>query len=413
MRHPPARLAVLLATGALAACDDHGVRGDGIAVRDSAGVQIVTIQPPDPSVPRWTAASPPTVTIGAADGSVDELLHNVYAALRTSDGSYVVANAGSFELRRFDAEGSYRRSIGREGDGPGEFRFPRYLASLPGDSVLAFDRSNQRISLFDPEGGFVTSWSARVAGAPPIQNAVGVAVGGVVLRGFIGDDPDTPGRYIAPEVLGVFDRIGNAYRTIDTIGGPEAAQVDRDGRLRAAMVPFALKSDVAAAGDLVFALDTEAEGSLNIYDHSGALVRILRFASERLAISPAMVSDWIESFFDVNDFQFEQVEEAWRAGFEQVEVPDRIPLFRSLVATDVGAVCAERYGPLESTPPVYWCFTPEGHWTRIVAIPAGLKRTGFPHQDPQVRIGMDYVLGVWKDELGVESVREYELRAAR
>ncbi len=39
-----------------------------------------------------------------------------------------------------------------------------------------------------------------------------------------------------------------------------------------------------------------------------------------------------------------------------------------------------------------------------------MSRTGFPHQDPPVEMGERYVLGVWVDELGVESVRLYPLR---
>lgn len=48
---------------------------------------------------------------------------------------------------------------------------------------------------------------------------------------------------------------------------------------------------------------------------------------------------------------------------------------------------------------------------RSVAFAETPKRTGFPHQDPQLEIGRDYVLGVWADELGVETVRLYRMRA--
>lgn len=47
---------------------------------------------------------------------------------------------------------------------------------------------------------------------------------------------------------------------------------------------------------------------------------------------------------------------------------------------------------------------------RSVELAAATRRTGFPHQDPSLEIGDDYVLGVWEDELGVQYVRLYPLR---
>ena len=270
-----------------------------------------------------------------------------------------------------------------------------------------FDHRIQRISLFDPSGQFVTSWSVRVDGAPPIQNAVGVtASGDVVLRGVIGNDPESAGTYFTPEVIGVFDRATSDYSPVDTLSGPEGAQVVRDGRLLPAMIPFGRKSDVVTSEGTTFALD----GSINVYGPRG-LVRIIRVQQAETPVTEDLKEAWVSSFLDVTDFEYEQVAEMWRAGFEQVDLPAPIPRFRSLAPGPSGGVCAGRYGLLESTPPEYWCFSSNGHPDRIVLLPGRLKRTGIPHQDPQVRIAEDHVLGVWQDELGIESVRLYTLLA--
>jgi hypothetical protein len=39
----------------------------------------------------------------------------------------------------FDSTGRFLRAAGAEGDGPGEFRYPQNVISVPGDSVLVFD----------------------------------------------------------------------------------------------------------------------------------------------------------------------------------------------------------------------------------------------------------------------------------
>ncbi|TVR52026.1 MAG: hypothetical protein EA421_14590 [Gemmatimonadales bacterium] len=77
-----------------------------------------------------------------------------------------------------------------------------------------------------------------------------------------------------------------------------------------------------------------------------------------------------------------------------------------------GNVCAERYGPEETTPPTYLCLSPEGEVLRRVTLPEGLIRTGFPRQDPGVEIGADHLLGAWRDGTVVSVVRLYRLEAA-
>ena len=60
-------------------------------------------------------------------------------------------------IKVFDASGNYLRSIGREGDGPGEFR-TAFLA-VRGDTVIAQDPQNSRVTAFDARTGQpVSNW---------------------------------------------------------------------------------------------------------------------------------------------------------------------------------------------------------------------------------------------------------------
>ena len=89
---------------------------------------------------------------------VDEyLLSRVATVRRLDDGSILLANSGSASLRHYDAGGRFIRSIGGQGEGPGEFRGLSWFAVLPGDSLVAFDRMLRRVSLFDLDGAFLGS----------------------------------------------------------------------------------------------------------------------------------------------------------------------------------------------------------------------------------------------------------------
>jgi hypothetical protein len=61
------------------------------------------------------------LAIGAVDTPAAHVFHKVKSVFRQRDGTLVVANAGSSELRLFDPKGALLSSSGRFGGGPGEF----------------------------------------------------------------------------------------------------------------------------------------------------------------------------------------------------------------------------------------------------------------------------------------------------
>ncbi len=63
----------------------------------------------------------PILDIGVLEGDRFYQFDQIVGGKRLSDGRIAVANAGSLELRYYDAEGKHLFSTGREGGGPGEF----------------------------------------------------------------------------------------------------------------------------------------------------------------------------------------------------------------------------------------------------------------------------------------------------
>ncbi len=78
----------------------------------------------------------------------------------------VVANSGSGELRFYSPAGEFLAASGGQGGGPGEFQGLTYLTATAHDSLIAFDRQNRRISVFDPEGRFARSFSPEALNEP-------------------------------------------------------------------------------------------------------------------------------------------------------------------------------------------------------------------------------------------------------
>lgn len=69
-------------------------------------------------------------------------------------------------------DGELIRAFGRRGSGPGEFRSIRGVQVLPGDSLLVYDPTLARISVFAPDStrpAYVTNLAARIPGEAPFH----------------------------------------------------------------------------------------------------------------------------------------------------------------------------------------------------------------------------------------------------
>ncbi len=74
-----------------------------------------------------------------------------------SRGNLYVLEGGGKKIKKFDADGNYIKTIGREGQGPGEFMRPNELEIDRNDNVFVVDYGNNRIEVFDCDGKYLKS----------------------------------------------------------------------------------------------------------------------------------------------------------------------------------------------------------------------------------------------------------------
>lgn len=111
----------------------------------------------------WQLTDQPVVTIGALDGAPEYLFDRVTGLALLPAGRVAVADLGSSSVRVYGPDGRHLRSIGRRGDGPGEFRQPTGVFAFSGDSLAVLDRL-ERFHVFGPGGDYVRS--VRMSGFP-------------------------------------------------------------------------------------------------------------------------------------------------------------------------------------------------------------------------------------------------------
>ena len=68
-----------------------------------------------------------------------------------STGRMYVADMGNTHVQVFAADGEYLRTLGQEGQGPGELQMPIGLA-IAGDRVIVSDWGDRQLSIWDLEG---------------------------------------------------------------------------------------------------------------------------------------------------------------------------------------------------------------------------------------------------------------------
>jgi len=175
-----AALGMILALAAVGACGDCPAPPPRIAI-DSAGVRIVTVDPLA-SDAVCSLGDEPTLYLGDSEESEEQWFSRVLGVARLSDGSVAVADDYSMQVRIFDPSGAHVRSMGREGEGPGEFKRLWLMWRLPGDTLWVGDYRPWRYQVYSPAG----EWIRTVTMDPVYLNhttAGGVLANGVSING--------------------------------------------------------------------------------------------------------------------------------------------------------------------------------------------------------------------------------------
>ncbi len=144
----------------------ESLQAPGYSVTDSARVRMVVNNEPlwGPGE-GWDLTPEPLLTLGVVDTPFAQQFHEIRGVTRLRDSTIVVLNSGSGELRAFDYSGRHLWTAGGPGDGPGEMRTqqdqrPR-LQRRAGDT-LVIDNGWERIR-FGPGGALLDHRRVDVA----------------------------------------------------------------------------------------------------------------------------------------------------------------------------------------------------------------------------------------------------------
>ena len=366
---------------------------------DSTGVRRVTIDPSAADA-MCSVGEEPTFSVGD-DEDHDELwFSRVLGVARLSDGSVAVADDQSREVRIFDASGSHVRSMGREGEGPGEFDNIWFMWRLPGDTLWVGDFRPWRYHLYTSTGEHVRTVTMDPLYANRSRGG-GVLANGVSLN--VRYEPARRRDFKTPDSWHVeaHGPDGKLLGTLMTLPGRTFGRVGGDASNFYDSPLFDASSSIDVAGRTV-AVANGRDPEVKVLDDELRLRLVVRWDDPGREVTAAHV----RSAREARRRRAGEAGEERRLGISDLDsdlpAADFFPSVSSVKAGVDGTVWVWRY-PRPGVP---------GR-SRVMAFGSDGDLECFltTNKDDYriLEFGADYVLGVHTTELGVQHVAMYDL----
>ena len=361
----------------------------------------------------------PEISIGESSGAPEYTFTRIQSIVMVPDGSVIIAdvpisaggrgNTASATIRWYGADGRYIRSLGRGGEGPGEYIQPSGIGRLPDGTILVRDARLHRINVYSPAGEAAATWrideptNATYGGA---DRLVADNAGFIYLRASERPRREPGAPLIIPQPTDDrLVRLRSDGTVIDTLAAPRLPDVTppilrvtvRSSTLGSA-VPYSPWKTWSRSplGYFVTAVTNRYAIDLRIPPATPGAARPPtwragdRVVSVRRQVAPIPISDderaarraVVERRMQARDPRWE-----WSGP----DVPRVKPPIKGVLVADDGrlwvhvSVPSERFSPPADAsptdeaslpfrePPLYEVFEPDGTWLGRVRLPEGVR----------------------------------------
>lgn len=149
-------------------------------------------------------------TIGDVYTLDENLAFNSPSDLVMDDaGNMYILDSGNCRIQKFDPEGKYLASFGREGQGPGEFQSPTSLDIDAEGNLIVADRRSRKIQTFTKEGGLLDTITMT---KNPFGDVYALSSGLMATVGTVGYGIEGKDNEPLPKLIRLLDKEGDIER---------------------------------------------------------------------------------------------------------------------------------------------------------------------------------------------------------
>lgn len=391
----PLAAALVAAASGLFATACGSAPPEQVVTRDSAGVELMLSNAPAwPPGAEWHLTAEPALTIGGLVGQRRYDFTSVVDAYRIADRRILVAQSNPADVRLYGPDGSFVRAFGVAGPGGSRFVLHAWLAGP--DSVLVYDPTLGRLNEFLLDGEFLGSVDVGAAGTDGLV-WVGRFGDGSLLGRPNSPPPSENGRTRATFAYTRRDAVSGRVDTVATASGAEyvAAEIGSP-RPRVDQVLFSPFTAAVTLDTTVLLADTR-DFWIEERASDGRLLRRFGRAFESRRIDRDFIRAYTQQRLAAAGSRARDV----KAELERAIFADAFPAHDAPMIVDPAGYLWVLDYPGGAEPDRAWSvFDPAGRWMGEVHVPKDLRLTD---------VGLDYVLGVWRDADGVQTIRVFDL----
>ncbi len=359
--------------------------------------------------------------IRVSDASLPEglIFQNPRGVAVDAQGRVYVADAGAEHLKVFGPDGKFIRTIGRKGQGPGEFQGPEFV-EIGGGRIFVWEAMNRRISIFDAEGKFIDS----AASAPNFTGAFGVFIqmralpdGRLIIhyeRGLAAGAEDRPADR-QDRVIALLSAEGKPLRTLLERKVRTSRLVWNAGYNASVRVPFpyhpTLHMEVTSAGLMAVGYSDKYEIEIHSPDKGRSAAFVRPFSP-----IPLSEKDRQDHF---GRFQMTVFKDGMRTTLPKppavilnnTEFPETLPPYRALIADGGGRIWVQVYVKGGGTN-VFDVFDPEEGFISRITVEGAAVDHSFA-MSVSNRFSGRALWRIERDEEGSSSLVKYRLTAGQ
>jgi hypothetical protein len=355
---------------------------------------------------QWTVDATPLADVRGMNDAGAVVFGMAHWATRLRNGTLVVADGFAPALHFIDAAGKLVKSVGRAGQGPGDFRAVLWVGQCARDSVFAWDFPQLRVTTYDAAGNLGRTFAFGTRGGAQTStscNAAGaLALFGAPRRLPRPSPPDPNAGYAIVRIVAKPLLIGSGGDTLAVLPEVPYGEIvsgSIGGRMGGGTRPLGPSTSITVGVDRVY-LGRADSGLIAVHALDGTRVGTIPLGVRPRAATRAHYERAADAVVAMWNPQMRAAAREWILG---IPAPATLPSPTAVFVDPTGLVWAVLTAPGD----------PDTRLRAFRSDGSPVADVTLPHNITVFEVGAEYVLGSYADQDDEVHVVAYRVRRGR